>query len=80
MGFNIFYGLSYSKLTRGKENFAENETKASDFKATPIVNRATFTFILTMLIMLVYGIVAKAGASYAIVMLTANDSSYRSFG
>ncbi|WP_373076999.1 citrate transporter [Fusobacterium varium] len=67
-----FMACHTQKLTRGKENFAESETKASDFKATPIVNRATFAFILTMLIMLVYGIVAKAGASYAIVvMLTA---------
>ncbi len=55
-----FMACRTQKLTKGKENFNENETKASDFKATPIVNRATFAFILTMIIMLVYGIMAKA--------------------
>ncbi|MCI6153290.1 citrate transporter [Fusobacterium perfoetens] len=72
-GSTYFIACRTQKLTRGTEKFDDSYTKADDFKATKTINRATFTFIGTMAVMLIYGIIAKAGASYAIVvMITAS--------
>lgn len=72
-GSTYFIACRTQNLTRGKESFDNKDTQAENFKSSPTINRATFTFIGVMIAMLIYGIIAKAGASYAIVvMITAS--------
>lgn len=71
-GSTFFIACRTQKLTEGKESYSAADAAAEEFEATPQINRATIAFITTMAVMLAYGIFAKAGASYAIVvMLTA---------
>ena len=65
--------LNVQKRTAGKEDFgADAVTAKEDYVPTPEVQRATKAFLITMAIMVVYGIVTKGGASFVIlVMLTA---------
>lgn len=71
-GSTFFVACRTQKLTENNVSYSESDSIASDFVVTPKIKRATYTFILTMAFMLVYGIIAHSGASYAIVvMLTA---------
>ena len=65
--------INVQKRTAGKEDFgADAVTAKEDYVPTPEVQRATKAFLITMAIMVVYGIVTKGGASFVIlVMLTA---------
>lgn len=69
----FFVACRTQKLTAGKIAYSQEDSASEDFEATPEIKRATWAFGLTMLVMLIYGVAAKAGASYAIVvMLTAS--------
>jgi TRAP-type C4-dicarboxylate transport system permease large subunit len=71
-GSTFFVACRTQKLTEGKVSYSESDMVAADFVVTPKIKRATFTFVATMIIMLIYGILSHSGASYAIVvMLTA---------
>lgn len=71
-GTTYFVACHTQKITEGKTSYSEEDAIAADFSSTPEINRATVAFIITMIVMLCYGVFAKAGASYAIVvMLTA---------
>ncbi|MEW8972956.1 MAG: Na+/H+ antiporter NhaC family protein [Tissierellaceae bacterium] len=68
-----FVACRTQKLTEGKIAYSEEDRASDKFETTAEIQRGTLVFILTMIIMLVYGIISKAGASYAIVvMLTAS--------
>lgn len=69
----FFVACRTQKLTEGKVSYSGDEAVSEDFQVTPEIKRATWAFGITMLVMLVYGVAVKAGASYAIVvMLTAS--------
>ncbi len=71
-GSTFFVACRTQKLTEGKFAYGDHDMASTDFKVTPQIKRATTAFLATMTLMLLYGIYAKAGASYAIVvMLTA---------
>ncbi|MEA4963312.1 GntT/GntP/DsdX family permease [Lutispora sp.] len=70
-GSTYFVASRTQKLTEGKSAYSEDDSVAEDFEATPQIKRATYAFIITMAIMLGYGIMSKAGASYAIVVMLA---------
>ncbi len=71
-GSTFFMACRTQKLTEGKFSYSEEDAAKTDFVVTPQIKRATIAFAITMAVMLTYGIFAKAGASYAIVvMLTA---------
>jgi len=71
-GSTFFVACRTQKLTEGKVSYSESDMVAADFVVTPKIKRATFTFVATMIIMLIYGVLSHSGASYAIVvMLTA---------
>lgn len=72
-GCTFFIACRTQKLTEGKSAYSIEDSASEDFESTPEIKRATWAFGITMLIMLIYGVLAKAGASYAIVvMLTAS--------
>ncbi len=72
-GTTFFMACRTQKLTEGKVSYSQEDMAAEEFVPSKEINRATFVFVGVMAIMLVYGIIAKAGASYAIVvMLTAS--------
>jgi len=70
-GSTYFVASRTQKLTEGKSAYSEDDSVAEDFEATPQIKRATYAFIITMAIMLGYGIMSKAGASYAIIVMLA---------
>jgi len=71
-GSTFFMACRTQKLTEGKFSYSEEDAAKTDFVVTPQIKRATIAFAITMAVMLIYGVFAKAGASYAIVvMLTA---------
>lgn len=61
------------KKYEGKEAYSDGDRSGKEFWPTPQINRATAVFGITMFLLIVYGIVMKAGASYALtVMFTAS--------
>lgn len=58
------------KLTEGKIAYGpEDMVDAREFKPTPQTQKATVIFLISMLVMIVYGIIAKAGASYVLTVM-----------
>lgn len=58
------------KQTEGKEFFDNlEETKGAEFVETKETKRATIAFVLSMLAMIIYGIWAKGGASFVILVM-----------
>ncbi|MBR0108571.1 MAG: citrate transporter [Pyramidobacter sp.] len=67
-----FTALSIQKHADGSEKFEGSAEAPADYTPTPAASRATATFLITMALLVAYGIYAKGGASYVIiVMLTA---------
>lgn len=58
-----------NKEKLGLAEYSEEEKFSSDFQPNKKVNRATIIFILTMLILLIYGIFNQAGAAHAVVVM-----------
>lgn len=50
---------------------AEDMDRDEEFRSTPEIDKATMVFAIVMIGMLAYGIYAKAGAAYAIVVMLA---------
>lgn len=57
------------KKYEGKEVYSDGERSGKEFQPTAQINRATVVFGITMLLLIVYGIVMKAGASYALTVM-----------
>ena len=67
-----FTALSIQKHADGSEKFEGSAEAPADYTPTPAASRATATFLITMALLVAYGIYSKGGASYVIiVMLTA---------
>ena len=67
-----FTALSIQKYADGSEKFEGSAEAPADYTPTPAASRATAAFLITMALLVAYGIYAKGGASYVIiVMLTA---------
>jgi hypothetical protein len=64
-----FVALKVQKDTQGKEDFGEEGAQAEDYIPSPETKRATTTFLSVMALMGVYGIYAKGGASFAILVM-----------
>ncbi|WP_304159096.1 Na+/H+ antiporter NhaC family protein [Fusobacterium ulcerans] len=67
-----YTGRKVQKQYEGIEMYStEDMDKDEEFVSTPEINKATMVFAIVMIGMLVYGIYAKAGAAYAIVVMLA---------
>ena len=65
-----YTGKKVQKQYEGIEMYStEDMDKDVEFVSTPETNKATMVFALVMIGMLAYGIYAKAGAAYAIVVM-----------
>lgn len=67
-----YTGRKVQKQYEGIEMYStEDMDKDEGFVSTPEINKATMVFAIVMIGMLAYGIYAKAGAAYAIVVMLA---------
>ncbi|HHV58010.1 MAG TPA: citrate transporter [Firmicutes bacterium] len=65
-----FMALRIQRATRDVYTYGADVVRVSDtYVATPEVKRATATFLLTLAALLVYGMIVKGGASYAVVVM-----------
>jgi len=65
-----FVAKRTQKLTEGKYSYSEEDKVNSiNFKPDRKVTKATSVFLLSMLALIIYGMIAKAGASYVIVVM-----------
>ena len=68
-----FVALSIQKHNDGSETFEGVTAVNAEYKPAPATQRATVAFLITMSLLVVYGIWTKGGASFVIlVMLTAS--------
>lgn len=68
-GSTFFMACRTQRKTEGKEAYDESENNDVSFTPDARCNRATLAFILVMVVMLGYGLVVGAGASYAILVM-----------
>lgn len=67
-----YTGKKVQKQYEGIEVYsAEDMDRDEEFRSTPETDKATMVFAIVMIGMLAYGIYAKAGAAYAIVVMLA---------
>lgn len=67
-----YTGKKVQKQYEGIEVYsAEDMDRDQEFRSTPEIDKATMVFAIVMIGMLAYGIYAKAGAAYAIVVMLA---------
>ncbi|MFR3817874.1 MAG: Na+/H+ antiporter NhaC family protein [Fusobacterium varium] len=67
-----YTGKKVQKQYEGIEVYsAEDMDRDEEFRSTPEIDKATMVFGIVMIGMLAYGIYAKAGAAYAIVVMLA---------
>lgn len=65
-----YTGRKVQKQYEGVETYSQEDLDINEnFTATPETSRATLVFTLVMIGMLVYGIFAKAGAAYAVLVM-----------
>ncbi|KAJ50985.1 H+/gluconate symporter-like permease [Clostridium tetanomorphum] len=65
-----FVALKVQKNTEGKESYGkEDMVDTSNFEPDARTKKATFTFAAIMILSIVYGIYAKAGASFVITVM-----------
>lgn len=65
-----YTGRKVQKQYEGVETYSQEDLNINeDFTVTPETSRATFVFALVMIGMLIYGIFAKAGAAYAVLVM-----------
>ena len=59
------------KKTQSKEAYSEADKETEVFKPDAKCKRATIAFLISMAIMITYGLIIKAGAAYAIIVMMA---------
>jgi Na+/H+ antiporter NhaC len=64
-----FMALKIQKSTKGVYKYEEVVQTSESYVASPSAQRGTLVFILTLIALLIYGIVVKGGASYAVVVM-----------
>lgn len=70
-GSTFFMACRTQRKTEGKESYDETDCEAVDFVPDKKCKQATLAFLLSMAVLLIYGLVVKAGASYAILVMIA---------
>ena len=68
-GSTFFMACRTQRKTEGHEEYSEADKEAADFKPDEKCKRATLAFLAAMAVTIVYGLIAKAGASYAILVM-----------
>ena len=68
-GSTFFMACRTQRKTEGLEAYSEADKEAVEFVPDVKCKRATLAFLATMAVTIVYGLVAKAGASYAILVM-----------
>lgn len=68
-GSTFFMACRTQRKTEGKEMYSESDKEAEAFEPDAKCKKATWAFVISMVIMIVYGLVIKAGAAYAIVVM-----------
>ena len=72
-GSTFFMACRTQKKTEGLEAYSESDAEATAFEPDQKCKNATWAFLIVMIVMLGYGLIVGAGASYAIlVMMTAS--------
>ncbi|HHY36863.1 MAG TPA: TRAP transporter large permease subunit [Firmicutes bacterium] len=64
-----FMALRIQKATKGVYRYEEEGQRSETYVASPAARRGTLVFALTLAALLVYGMVTKGGASYAVVVM-----------
>ena len=59
------------KKYEGVESYSDKDSAGGEFTPDAVTNRATAVFGIAMLLLIIYGIVMKAGASYALTVMFA---------
>lgn len=67
----FFMAWRIQKQSEGKISYSEEDRVAENLSIPKGTRKGTIAFTVTMILMLIYGITAKAGASYAIVVVLA---------
>lgn len=65
----FFIAKKTQKRYQGIEQYHSEDMDSEKFIPTPEANKATLVFGITMIIMIAYGIMMKAGASYALIVM-----------
>lgn len=68
-GSTFFMACRTQRKTEGIEVYSESDSEAVDFVPDAQCKRATLAFLVSMAVMLIYGLVVGAGASYAILVM-----------
>lgn len=70
----IIFVVSYLMALRHQktdttEQYTEDDKVSADFEKSPAVTRGSIVFLILMILLLAYGVYAKAGASYSIIVM-----------
>lgn len=68
-GSTFFMACRTQKKTEGLEAYSEADAQATEFVPDQKCKNATWAFVITMVVMLGYGLYVGAGASYAILVM-----------
>jgi len=68
-GSTFFMACRTQKKTEGLEAYSESDAQATAFEPDQKCKNATWAFLITMVVMLGYGLYVGAGASYAILVM-----------
>lgn len=68
-GSTFFMACRTQKKTEGLEAYSESDSQATSFTPDKKCKNATWAFLGVMVVMLAYGLVVGAGASYAILVM-----------
>ena len=68
-GSTFFMACRTQKKTEGLEAYSESDSEATSFTPDAKCKNATWAFLGVMVVMLAYGLVVGAGASYAILVM-----------
>lgn len=68
-GSTFFMACRTQKKTEGLEAYSETDAEATAFEPDQKCKNATWAFLITMVVMLGYGLFVGAGASYAILVM-----------
>lgn len=68
-GSTFFMACRTQKKTEGLESYSESDAEVVSFQPDEKCKRATLAFVIVMAVTIGYGLLAKAGASYAILVM-----------
>jgi len=65
----FFIARHIQKKSEGKVAYTDVEAPEGEYKPTPAVTRSTAAFIITMVLMVVYGVFVSGGAAFAVIIM-----------